>query len=133
MRRFGEFIDNSQPNDLYCWDLQLVDTCEVEIFRTGGRTVDKTIRFDLDAVRGTAPNVVVLEMGSNDACEKGSDADTIASSLVTLPELLIRECKLQFTVVCQILPRKHPPLEEYKDRVHQINALVSEALLHITY
>lgn len=76
VRCFGEFIDNSQPNDLYRQDLQLVHTCEVEIFGTGGRTVDTTIRFDLDAIRGTAPNVVVLEMGSNDACKKDSDART---------------------------------------------------------
>ena len=41
VRRFGEFIDNSQPNDLYRRDLQLVQTCEVEIFGTGGCTVDK--------------------------------------------------------------------------------------------
>ena len=67
VRRFGEFIDNSQPTDLYSRDLQLVHTCEVEIFGIGGRTVDKTIRFDLNTIRGTAPNVIVLEMGSNDA------------------------------------------------------------------
>ena len=83
---------------------------------TGGRIVNKTVRFDLEAIRGTAPNVVVLEMGSNDACEKDSDAETIASSLVALTELLISECKLQFIVVCHILPRKHRPFEEYNDR-----------------
>ena len=130
VRRFGEFIDNSQPNDLYCRDLQLVHTCEVEIFGTRGRTVDKTIRFDLNTIRGTAPNVVVLEMGSNDACED-SDAETIVSSLVALTELLISECKLQFIVVCHILRRKHPPFEDYNDRVHKINSFVSEALRHI--
>ena len=70
-------------------------------------------------------------MGSNDACEKDSDAETIVSSLVALTELLISECKLQFIVLYQILPRKHPPFEEYNDRVRQINTLVSEALLHI--
>ena len=131
VRRFGEFIDNSQPTDLYSRDLQLVHTCEVEIFGIGGRTVDKTIRFDLNTIRGTAPNVIVLEMGSNDACERDSDAETIASSLVALTGLLISECKPQFIVVCQILPRKQPPFEEYNDRVRQINTLVSEALLHI--
>ena len=51
--------------------------------------------------------------------------------LLALMELLISECKLQFIVVCHILPRKHPPFEEYNDRVRQINAFVSEALLHI--
>ena len=131
VRRFGEFIDNSQPRDLYRRDLQLVNTCEVEIFGTGGRTVDKTIRFDLNTIRGTAPNVVVMEMGSNDACDRDCDAETIASSLVALTELLISECKIQFIAVCQILPRKHPPFEEYNERVHQINTLVSEKLRHV--
>ena len=51
--------------------------------------------------------------------------------LLALMELLISECKLQFIVVCHFLPRKHPPFKEYNDRVRQINALVSEALLHI--
>ena len=111
--------------------MQLVHTFEVEIFGTGGRTVDKTIRLDLDATRGIAPNVVVLEMGSKDVCDMDSDADTIASLLVVLTELLISKCKLQFIVVCQILPRKHPPFEEYNDRVRQLNALVSKALRRI--
>ena len=88
VRCFGEFIDNSQPNDLYRRNWKLVHMCEVEIFGTGGRTVDKTIRFDLDAIGGTAPNVVVLGMGSNDTCKKDSSPDTIASSLVALTELL---------------------------------------------
>ena len=131
VRRFGEFIDNGQPNGLYRRDLQLVHTCQVEIFGTGGRTVGKTIRFDLDVIRSSAVDFVVLEMGSNDACEQDSDAETIASSLVALTELLISECKLQFIVVCQILPRKHPPFEEYNACARRINALVSEALLHI--
>ena len=43
-------------------DLHLINTFEVEIFGIGGRTVDKTIRFDLDTIRNTVPNVVVLEM-----------------------------------------------------------------------
>ena len=94
VRRFGEFVDNSQPRDLYRRDLQLFNTCEVEIFGIGGRTIEKTIRFDLNTIRGTAPNVVVMEMGSNDACDMDSDAETIAWSLVALTELLISECKL---------------------------------------
>lgn len=131
VRRLGKFIDNGQPNGLYRRDLQLVYTSEVDIFGTGGRTVDKTVRFDLDAIRSSAPDVVVLEMGSNDACEQDDDAETIASSVVALTELLISECKLPFIVVCQFLPRRHPPFEEYNDRVRQINALVSKALLHL--
>lgn len=57
------------------------DTCEVEMFGVGGRTVDKAIHFDLEAISSTAPNVVILELGSNDVCDRDSDADSIASSL----------------------------------------------------
>lgn len=74
------------------------------------------IHFNLDTFRGTASNVVVIEMGYNDAFEKDSDVETIASSLVALTELLISECKLQFILAYQILMRKHPPFE-YNDRV----------------
>lgn len=52
----------SQPGDLYRRDLHLINTFEVDIFGIGGRTVDKTIRFDLDTIRNTVPNMVVLEM-----------------------------------------------------------------------
>ena len=48
------------------FSLKLSDTREVEIFGEGGRTVDKAIRFYLDAIRSTAPNVAILELGSND-------------------------------------------------------------------
>lgn len=57
------------------------DTCEVEIFGVGGRTVDKAIRFDLEAISSTTPNMAILELGSSDVCDRDSDADSIASSL----------------------------------------------------
>lgn len=60
---FSEFIDNSQPRDLYGLDLQLFHTYEVEIFVIGGCTVDKMICFDMNLIRGTTPNVVVLKTG----------------------------------------------------------------------
>ena len=84
VRRFGEFKDNSQPGDLYHWDLQLFNMREVKIFGTGGCIVDKTIRFDLSMIRGTATNVVVMEMGFNDAWDMDADMETIALSLVAL-------------------------------------------------
>lgn len=111
--------------------MHLTDTCEVEIFGVGGRTVDKAIRFDLDAITSTAPNVVILELDFNDVCDRDSDADAIASGLAALAELMLSVCNIQFFVVCQILPRKRPPFEDYNDRVRQVNKLVSEALLPV--
>ena len=82
VRHFSECTDNSQPNDLFRRNLQLVYKGEVKIFGTGGCAVDKTICFDLNSIRGTTPNVVVLGMGSNNACKKDSDVETIALLLV---------------------------------------------------
>ena len=43
--------------------------------------MDKLIKFDLQAIRGTAPNVVILDIGSNDLCDEKADPDTVALSI----------------------------------------------------
>ena len=118
VRRFGEFLNTSQPRGIYRRDLHLGHTCEVNILGVGGRTVVKAIRFDLSAISSTAPNV---ELGFNDVCEQDSDADAIASELAALAELAVSVCTIQFIVVCEILPRTRPPFEEYNDRVCEIH------------
>ena len=65
VRRVLEFIDLRQANDNYRRDLNLSEVCDVEVFGIGGRMVDKMIRFDLEFIKRNAPNVVVLELGSN--------------------------------------------------------------------
>ena len=107
------------------------NVCDVAICGFGGRTVDRVIKLDLAKIRSTAPNVVVLALGSNDVCDSSSDAATIALSLVALTELLLSEFAVQFIVVCQILPRKRQPFEGYNDRVSQVNTLVRESLRDI--
>ena len=58
--------------------------------------MDKMIRNDQDKIRSAAPNIVVLEHGSNDLCDKDSDPETIALSIVALVELLrVAACKNQ--------------------------------------
>ena len=47
------------------------------------------IQLDLEKIRSTAPNMAVLELGSNDVYESSCDAATIALSVVALTELLL--------------------------------------------
>jgi len=61
-------------------------------------------------------------------CDSSCNAESIALSLVALAELLIKECKIQFIVVCQIIERKCSPFEEYNERVALINSLVKDSL-----
>lgn len=131
VRRVVEFIDLQQANDSYRRDLNLSEACDVEIFGVGGRTVDKVIRMDLEVIKRNAPNVVVLELGSNDICDSHCDADTVAFSIVALTELLIKSFSVPFVVVCQILPRMHTPFEGYNERVQKVNTLLREALQNI--
>lgn len=131
VRRVVEFIDLQQANDSYRRDLNLSEACDVEIFGVGGRTVDKVIRMDLEVIKRNAPNIVVLELGSNDICDSHCDADTVALSIVALTELLIKSFSVPFVVVCQILPRMHTPFEGYNERVQKVNTLLREALQNI--
>ena len=130
-RRIGECIDSSRAEDRYSGDFNLSNVCDVEICGVGGRTVDRMIKLDLEKIRSTAPNVVILELESNDVCDSSCDAATTALSLVALTELLLSELAIQLIVVCQILPRKRQPFEGYNDRVSQVNTLVRESLRDI--
>ena len=46
--------------------------------------MDKLIKFDLQAIRGTASNAVILDIGSNDLCDEQADPDTVALSIRVL-------------------------------------------------
>ena len=128
VRRIGEFIDRSQAKDLYSRDFNLSNFCDLEICGFGGCTVD---RMTLEKIRSTAPDVVVLDLGSDEVCDSSCDVATIALLLVAFIELLLSEFTLQFIVVCQLLPWKRQPFDGYNDRVSQVNTLVREALQDI--
>jgi len=48
-----------------------LSSVEIKFLGIGGRTVAKILAFDLDHVRALRPDIVVLEIGSNDLCEAG--------------------------------------------------------------
>ena len=83
---------------------------------------------DLDKIRSTAPNIVVLELGSNDLCDKDSDPETIALSIVALVELLITELSLRFIAVCEVTARQIEPFVGYNERAALLNSHLRESL-----
>ena len=121
VRRVGDFIDEYQHSDLYRRDLHLAGSCVVQISGIGGRTVDKTIRFDLEMLRSTAPNILVLEMGSNDLCDSDHNPEAIAELIVALTDLLLSMCHIQFIVVCQILPSTLRGIQRAGTRSQQLS------------
>ena len=61
VRRLKAFANKNRSSR----NLNLEDTCQISLSGIGGRTVDKLMRFDLAKLHVLQPNVIVLEIGSN--------------------------------------------------------------------
>jgi len=94
VRRMTEFIERNQEEGCYSHTFGLESTCTIKTIRIGGRTVDKLIKHDLQDIRVTAPNVVILDISSNDLCDEQSDPNTVALLIIALVEILIKDLKL---------------------------------------
>ena len=128
VRRLREFAAQNHSGGPYDLNLGLSNICSIIFQGIGGRTVDKMIKHDLDKIRSTAPNIVVLELGSNDLCDKDSDPETIALSIVALAELLLTELSLRFIAVCEVTARQNEPFVGYNERTALLNGHLRESL-----
>ena len=90
--------------------------------------MDKLIKFDLQTIRGNAPNVVIMDIGSNDLCDKEADPDAVALLILALVELLLKDLPLRCLILCQVLPRKNQLFSGYNERVWHSNGLLREAV-----
>ena len=73
----------------------------------GGRTVFKTISFHLHVVEEFAPNVVILQLGTNDLAN--TSAVETGSAIEDLSRLLHESYDVQVVCVCQTIYRKNSP------------------------
>ena len=125
VQRMVEFIERNQDSGVYSCTFGVDNSCNVKTIGIGGRTVDKLIKFDLQTIWDTAPNVVIMDIGSNDLCDKEADPDTVILSILALVELLLKDLLLRCLVLWQVLPRKNPP---YNERVWHLNGLLREVV-----
>ena len=75
----------------------------VRLFGVGGRTVPKLVRFDLHVVSEFRPDVVLLELGTNDL--SFTSPEVVGSSLDDLVSLLLEEFSVKVVGVCKVIPR----------------------------
>ena len=123
-----EFIERNQDSGFYSCTFRVNNSCNVKTIGIGGRTVDKLIKFDLQTIRGTAPKVVIMDIGLNDLCDKEADPDTVALLILALVELLLKDLPLRCLVLRQVLPRKNQPFLGYNERIWHLNGLLREAV-----
>ena len=93
------FDDHAKSN----FDLEDVKVC---LFGVGGRTVRKIKQFDVANVSCFAPNVVILEIGTNDLCNE--PPETVGSQIDELVELLLNHFSVRVVGVCLVIKRTEP-------------------------
>ena len=101
LRRIHVFLHQSHdrrtvPN----FDLPLADLSFIGI---GGRTVPKTLQFDIAKVKALQPEIIILELGSNDLCSVGRRPESVGSDIEHLVSFLDDHCGGAFVVVCQVI------------------------------
>ena len=127
--RFKVFLKREE----FSKNLNLDDTCRVFFSGIGGRTVEKIMRFDLEKLYVLQPQIVILEIGSNDLCDVAVDPEAIGSQIMTLINRLRYEFGVERVVVCQILYRQNQPYPQYNSSVTALNSWLKVKLSNVQY
>ena len=112
-------------------DLNLSSLAYINYYGVGGRTVDKLSKYDLSVVGRLKPEIVILELGSNDLSPGEARPERVGSEIESLVQLLHAQYGVKFIVVCQTInnralcPRSTP---SYNDLVALLNRYLSVVL-----
>ena len=98
IRRLREFL---APHVSLNTNFLLPEDCEIKWHGTGGRTVSKVRAFDQGIVEIIRPDIVLLQLGSNDLVR--GDPLSIASATEDLVTLLHDSFQIKQICVCQTL------------------------------
>lgn len=109
-------------------NFHLEGTATVHLFGVGGRTVEKLRRCDLHMVRRLAPDVVILEVGTNDLWDV--KPEVVGSSIEELVTLLLDAFSVSVVGVCHVIPRgvSFTNWEEFLQRAEILNNYVRVVL-----
>lgn len=94
----------------------------------GGRTVAKLRAYDLHVVRRLKPDVVILEIGTNDLANLSPEV--VGSEIDELVSLLLETFSVRVIGVCHVIPRglSFAGCEQFLPRVSVLNQYLSVVL-----
>ena len=102
------------------------------LFSWSWRPHDSKIRkFDFHVVRQLVPDVIILELGSNDLVELSPQ--TVGSELESLVRELYEIDSVQFVVVGQVLRRHTPSSVEYNCKVGKLHQYIKVVLERLPF
>ena len=102
IRRLRLFVGSYSPNFHFGFNLPV--RAVIKWHGIGGRTVAKTIERDLHVVASFQPDIVILQLGSNDLTS--DEPAHVGSALDDLVKLLHDVYGVKFICVCQTIHRK---------------------------
>ena len=73
---------------------------------TGGRTVEKVVKYDLQSVHKYKPDIVILELGTNDLSTHAPEV--VGSKIDDLVHALRHTYNVRVVGVCQVINRNIP-------------------------
>ena len=85
------------------FDFNLEGSASVCLHGVGGRTVEKLRSCDLRIIRRMAPDVVILELGTNELVK--ISPEVVGSSIEELVRLLLEVFSVRVVGVCEVIPR----------------------------
>ena len=109
-------------------DFNLCGTASVHLHGVGGRTVQTFKEHDLHVVRDLAPDIVILEIGTNDLSH--SLPQTVGSQIEEFVHLLRRDYSVRVIGVDGVIPRgiSVPRAMAFLDHATLLNHYVSIVL-----
>ena len=73
----------------------------IRLFGSGGRTVSKVLQYDLNNLVLFAPDIINLDIGTNDLTAK--PPEIVGSDIVDLTRKLLSDFSVSVVVVCSVL------------------------------
>lgn len=98
------------------------------MFGVGGRTVSKLRHYDLKVVADRSPEILILEIGTNDLSSGkpeiiGSDIEELVTTLLEIPSIRV-------IGICQVTPRANAPT--FNAKVKILNQYVRVVVDHFS-
>ena len=101
IKRLKQFVQNNS-ND-FDLDFQISLPVLIRWHGVGGRTVEKTLKFDTHVLHSFRPDVVILQLGSNDLVTLSPLH--VGSAIDDFVHFLHDSCGVQLVCVCQTIRR----------------------------
>ena len=110
-------------------NLQLGDDLDIRWHGIGGRTVAKTIKYDLGVVASFAPNIVILQLGTNDLTSLS--AVQAGSAIEDFTRLLFESFGVNLICVYQTIYRRNA--SSFNSQVNLLTQYLKVVLEPIPY